>query len=275
MAGGSHLGCGPPRHFLPTARCRSVPGKTDVPPTPVTIIHLDARILVCAKPPGLLTVAPPRGSGSAAAEDTLVDRLRREGHPEVLAVHRLDRETTGVVVFARDAGTRDLLMDLFKGRRVRKTYLGVVQGHPSPPEGVLRFPIRDLGASAVIAKDGQPAETRYRTLERVGPAALLELELLTGRHNQARLHLAHIGHPLVGERKYAYGRDAVVRHKRAALHACRLAFVPPGDTGERVFEAALPKDLENLLAKLRGMPARPPERRPPVPARRGGRRDRS
>lgn len=228
---------------------------------PVTILHEDEHLLVCAKPPGLLTVAPPRSRGST--EETLVDRLRREGHPEALPVHRLDRETTGVIALARDPQTRDRLMDLFKARQVRKTYLAVVQGHPRPATGTLSFPIKDLGATAIIASDGLPATTNYRTLETVGPCALLELELLTGRHNQARLHLAHVGHPLVGERKYALGREAVVRHKRAALHAFRLVFTPPGGSAELAFEAPLPVDLQNLLEKLRAMPPDSGPRRGP------------
>ncbi len=242
---------------------------------PLTILFEDARALVVAKPPGMLTVAPPLSSGRK--EETLVDRLRREGR-EALAVHRLDEETSGVCLLAKDAGARELLMDLFKAREVAKTYVAVVQGRLRQPEGTLRFPIKDLGARAVVAPDGQPAETRYRVLEEVGGASIVEIDLKTGRHNQARIHFAHIGHPLVGERKYARGKDAQVRHKRAALHASRIRLHLPWEKSERTFEAPLPIDLQNLLARLRTAPGRPagvarkgPPARPEGPA---ARRDR-
>jgi len=219
---------------------------------PLTVLHSDEQLLACAKPPGLLTVPVPRKNrGHGVPADTLVARLRREGHGELLPVHRLDREASGVVLFARSPEVRDGLVECFRRREVEKTYVAVVQGYIRPAEGVLRFPIQDLGASARIAPHGQLAETRYRVKERLGHASVLEVELMTGRHNQIRLHFAHVGHPLVGERKYARGRDARVRHKRAALHAWRIAVLPP--SGVRLeLEAPLPQDLENLIGKLRG-----------------------
>jgi RluA family pseudouridine synthase len=181
-----------------------------------------------------------------------VDRLREQGI-KAWPVHRIDRETSGAVLCAKDTEARTLLMEEFKGRRVEKVYIALVYGHLRKPEGVLTFPIKDLGAHAVVAPDGQPAETRYRTLQRVGPASLLEVQLMTGRHNQVRLHFAHIGHPLVGERKYARGSEAPVRHKRAALHAARLTFVPPGATEPVTAEAPFPVDLKNLMERLAAM----------------------
>lgn len=219
---------------------------------PLTIVHLAPRWLVALKPPGLLTVDPPK-SAARAGEDTLVKRLSREGHPEVLAVHRLDRETSGLVLLARDPAMREELMAMFKAKAIRKIYLAIVQGHLQRPEGSFRFPIKDLGADAVISRDGQPAETRYRVLEVLGPASLVEIELPTGRHNQARIHFAHVGHPLIGERKYARGKDATLRHKRAALHAHRLSFTPPQASDAVSFESPLPIDLENLIAKCRAL----------------------
>jgi RluA family pseudouridine synthase len=197
-----------------------------------------------------LTVASPRGSRSRD-DPTLLGRLAQDGHRGLLGVHRLDRETSGVVLFARDAAARDLLMAVFKARQVEKTYRAIVQGAPRPSEGVLVFPIKDLGASAIIAPDGQPAETRYRVVSRIGPASLVEIDLLTGRHNQVRLHFAHIGHPLVGERKYARGKDALVRHKRAALHAFRLRLTLPWSDRAVSIEAPWPLDLANLEERLR------------------------
>ena len=227
------------------AQCATIPSMP-----PLTVLHEDERLLVCAKPPNLLTVPSPGGSGEG--EDTLAGRLLREGHGRLFPVHRLDRETSGVVVLARDKEARDALMDAFKRREVRKGYIAWVQGHPEPPHGVLRFPIKDLGVRAIVAPDGQPAETRYQVKARLGPCARIEIDMLTGRHNQIRIHFCHIGHPLVGERKYARGKDATVRHKRAALHASWLQLLHPFG-GERVHvRAPVPQDLRNLEERLRG-----------------------
>jgi RluA family pseudouridine synthase len=211
-----------------------------------TVLHRDPRILVADKAPGLLSVPPPKGPRGAS----LIELLRRAGE-EVHAVHRLDRESSGLVLLARDLPAREILMGMFKRREVRKTYLAVVQGHPRPGEGVLRFPIRDLGARAAIDPRGSAAETAYRVIEQLGSCALVEVEPHTGRHNQIRLHFAHIGMPLAGERKYARGRDALVRHRRAALHALRLAFHPPWAKHPLVFEAPPPDDFQELLRRLR------------------------
>lgn len=217
---------------------------------PLTVLHIDERVLVCVKPPGMLTVQAPKGS-RRSSDVVLSHRLKRDGHGGVLPAHRIDRETSGVVVCGRDPETRDRLMATFKRRDVEKVYVAIVQGRPMPVDGVLRFPIKDLGKKAVIADDGQAAETRYRTLETFREATLVEVDLRTGRHNQIRLHFAHVGHPLIGERKYARGSAAPIRHKRAALHAARVRFPHPW-TGETIdVEAPLARDLENLLEKLR------------------------
>lgn len=217
---------------------------------PLDVLHEDERSLAVLKPPGLLTVPPPKKSSQRQAPH-LVQRLRDEGH-QVHAVHRLDKETSGVVLLAKDPEAREILMRAFRDREVKKTYLAFVTGRPKPAEGTISLRIKDLGAKAIIARDGQPAETRYRTLETFAQATLLEVEPYTGRHNQIRIHFAHLGHALVGERKYAFGRDASVRHKRCALHASALAFPSPADGRQVSVQAPLTRDLDNLVEKLRG-----------------------
>jgi 23S rRNA pseudouridine1911/1915/1917 synthase len=155
-----------------------------------------------------------------------------------------------VVLFAKDEPTREALVALFRDGKVEKVYLALVQGWPSPPSGVLDAPIRDLGASAVVARGGAPARTRYSTLRRAGPCALMKIKLETGRHNQIRLHFAHAGFPLVGERKYAIGRQARVRHGRVLLHASTLAFTPPHLHHVLRVTAPLPADFARVLEAL-------------------------
>ena len=215
---------------------------------PITIVELRDRWFVCLKPPKLLTVKPPKGSRTG--EDTLLDRLRQDGQ-QAFAVHRLDRETTGLVLMAKDPEARDRLMDLFRERSVEKRYLAVVQGRLKGESGVIERPIEDLGATARISSRGQKAKTSWKVVERFPAATLVEAIPHTGRHNQIRLHFADRGHPLAGERKFARGRDARVKHKRAALHAAGLRFRCPFDASDVAVEAPLPIDLSNLLDRLR------------------------
>ena len=191
----------------------------------------------------MLSVASPGAEGR-----TVVDALRSQGIA-ALPVHRLDRDVSGAMVLAKDAETRALLEDLFRGRKVTKTYWALVQGRLPKPPGTFRFPIFDAGSHARISPRGKPAITRWRTRRRFESTTEVEVDLETGRYNQIRLHFAHAGHPLVGERKYARGKDDPLRAKRVALHAERLAFPHPAGPGDVDVSAPLPKDLVALLEK--------------------------
>ena len=207
------------------------------------LLHEDAQLLVVDKPAGLPSV-PSEGESGRTCWSEL-----RASHPTALAVHRLDRDVSGALLFALDEATRAALEEQFRARSVEKRYLAVVNGIPRPAEGTIRRPIADLGKRAAIRGGGQPAVTRYRVVRPLAQrrACLVEVELETGRYNQIRLHFVAIGHPLIGERKYARGRDHALRFGRPALHAQRLAFDHPA-TGERItIEAPLPDDLRRLL----------------------------
>lgn len=199
-------------------------------------------MLVVDKPAGLLSVADPK-----AGERSVPELLAAQGLP-ALSVHRLDREVSGVLLLARDEAALELLQDLFRARAVEKIYWGMVSGHLEPAQGALSFPILDEPGGARVSSRGKPARTRYRTLARHARTTELELELLTGRKNQIRVHLAHAGHALVGERKYARGRDSAVpfRSRRVALHAWRVSLVVPWSGKKLALEAPLPADLEAL-----------------------------
>lgn len=217
-------------------------------PRRLAVLHEDPHIVVVDKPAGLLSVQPPRGNRTGEKD---VETVLRELGISAVPVHRIDRETSGVLLCARDAATRERLMALFKERGISKHYLAIVQGAPRAESGVWKFPIRDLGAHAEVSPAGQPAETRWKVLERVGPVVLMELELITGRHNQARLHAAHAGMPIAGETKYALRRDARIKHKRCALHAASIELTLPWESTPRRFEAPLPADMRSLLEKAR------------------------
>ncbi len=227
---------------------------------PLSLLYEDAHLLVVNKPAGLV-VHP--GAGRAAG--TLVNALlahrpelaqRFPGTDRPGIVHRLDRDTSGVMVVAADADARRALLAQFKGRDVDKRYLALVYGEPQPGRGAIEAPIgRDplhRTRMAVVAEGGRPARTEYTVVARLarGRAALVEAQLLTGRTHQIRVHLAAIGHPVVGDAVYGYRRGEIAA-PRILLHSWRLSLAHPV-TGERMtFEAPLPEDMAAVLARLR------------------------
>ena len=169
-------------------------------------------------------------------------------------MHRLDREVSGAVILALDEETREGLECAFRERAIEKTYWAVAQGRVQPAEGTHRFPILEQGSFARVSARGKPSVTGYRTLERFSTTTVLEIDLVTGRYNQIRLHFAHAGFPLVGERKYARGKDSPVRFRsrRVALHSWKVALTHPR-TGDRIqAEAPIPQDLLDLIARAPG-----------------------
>jgi 23S rRNA pseudouridine1911/1915/1917 synthase len=172
-------------------------------------------------------------------------------------VHRLDRDTSGALVVAKnESALRDLVRQ-FKARQVRKEYLALVWGQPRPAAGRVETLIgrspRDRKKMSAQPKSGRPAVTLYETLENLGPAALLRVRIETGRTHQIRVHLAHLGHPVVGDREYGHKRPAPLPAPvpRQMLHAERLSCVHPRTGGLLVFSAPVPPDMQTLLAALR------------------------
>jgi len=206
------------------------------------IVYEDEQLLVVDKPSGLLVIPTPKKETS-----TLTGLLNREldsrgieanAHP----CHRLDRETSGLMIYAKGKAAQQSVMDEFKKRAVKKTYIAFAQGMVKGPSGDITRNIYDKNKGKSI-----PAVTKYRVSERKGGFSVLEVEPITGRTNQIRIHLKEIGHPIVGESVYAFRKDYKLRFKRVALHAHRLEFRHPA-TGERmVFESPLPDDMKDFL----------------------------
>lgn len=222
---------------------------------PLQILHQDPTLLVVNKPRGLV-VHP----GSGVKEGTLVNALLFHfpdlagvGEPQRPGiVHRLDRFTSGCLVVARSDEARRDLMRQFARRRVRKEYLALVHGQPRPERGMIEAP---LGRHPVarqkfsIQEGGRPALTRWRVLARLGAWSLLSLDLLTGRTHQIRVHLAALGHPVVGDPTYGRRPDPW-NLKGQFLHAHKLGFSHPQDGQDREFIAPLPDELALILAEL-------------------------
>jgi 23S rRNA pseudouridine1911/1915/1917 synthase len=223
-------------------------------PIPLAIVYQDEDVIVVDKPAGL-TVHPAPGHPSGTLVNALLAlapelaESRDTIRPGI--VHRLDKDTSGLLVVARGERAREELRRQLKERRVGKTYLALVTGAPEPSQGVIEAPIgrhpRNRKKMAVVA-GGRDAETRYKVRETFGGYALLEVQPVTGRTHQIRVHLAAIGHPVVGDGVYGKRSDLV---DRQFLHAWRLAFALPSSGRLVEFESPLPPDLAGALTALR------------------------
>jgi 23S rRNA pseudouridine955/2504/2580 synthase len=215
------------------------------------VLYRDERLIAIDKPAGL---AVQGGTAQVRHLDRMLDALRFGAPERPRLVHRLDQDTSGVLLLARTAATARELAALFRGRDVRKTYLAVVVGQPDRSAGRIDKPLlKRPGARGermtVDEEEGKRAVTRFRVLDAAGDRyALLELEPLTGRTHQLRVHCAVLGTPILGDNKYG-GKDAAPAMKgiakRLHLHAWRLA-LPDGPT----IEAPLPPHLRDTLRAL-------------------------
>ena len=232
------------------------------------VIYEDDRIIVVNKPAGLLAVPLERRSDAPSVYEQIEDRLRSHGKRRPFVVHRIDQDTSGLVVFAKEAQTQRALKDQFKRREPARVYRAIVYGVPDPREGTWRdFLVWD--EKALIQKETHPHDPRadeaictYRVIEAFDGASLIEVRLRTGRRNQIRIQARLRGHTLVGEARYVYGPDSLrpIPFGRQALHAYRLTLVHPQDDRVLELEAPLPPDMTDLLARLRrgrGKAARP------------------
>jgi len=226
------------------------------------IVYEDDALLVLNKPAGLLVVPLERRGDAPSVYDLVEDHLRPRGKRRPLIVHRIDRDTSGLVVFAKIAMAQERLREQFKRHEAERVYRAIVYGRPRPPVGAWRDQLvwdrRALIQKETHARDprGKEATSEYRVLEAFRDASLIEVRLVTGKRNQIRIQARLRGHTLVGERRYVNGPELLrpVAFGRQALHAYRLGFRHPMDERALQFEAPLPPDLVELLARLRRGP---------------------
>jgi 23S rRNA pseudouridine1911/1915/1917 synthase len=240
------------------------------PEIPVRVVYEDPDLLIVDKPAGLV-VHPSAGH----AGDTLVNALLAHAGPGGFGgiagvqrpgiVHRLDRDTSGLLMVARTDAAQHSLMAQLKARRIKKTYLALVLGEVSAEVGRIEAPIgRDPKhrTRMAVVPDGRDSTTGYRVRERFAGWTLLELDLVTGRTHQIRVHLDAIGHPVAGDPVYGTGTarkgprpgPGGAPLERLFLHAWRLQLTSPGDGHLIRAEAPLPEELERVLVGLRAGP---------------------
>lgn len=242
---------------------RPAPRSVEIVPEdiPLDILFEDADLLVVNKPAGLV-VHPAPGHDSGTLVNALLHHCRDlegiGGEKRPGLVHRLDKDTTGALVVAKTEKAMASLARQFKSRRVRKDYAALVWGRPEPAAGTIRTLVgrnpHDRKKMSARPASGREAVTHYETAKSLGPVSLLRVRIETGRTHQIRVHLAHVGHPVVGDRQYGRARDTELPAPaaRQMLHAERLAFRHPRTNEPMEFTAPLPEDMRRLLRALEG-----------------------
>lgn len=226
---------------------------------PLDILHEDEHLLIVNKPAGLI-VHPTHGHYTHTIANGVVHYWQQRGENiRFRPVHRLDRETSGVLAVAKNPYAHQHISEQMQTGGVEKTYLAIVHGAVECDSGTIDAPIDRDPASPhvrIVTPGGYRSVTHYETVERYGESAsLVRLRLETGRTHQIRVHMKHIGHPLVGDAMYgpAHAKQAEgTSLDRHALHAVRLAFAHPADRRPVGFEAPLPADMADLIDRLRG-----------------------
>ena len=245
VAGGERIDLAPP---VPPAAAAPRAQKI-----PLAVVYEDRDLIVIDKPAGLV-VHP----GAGVPDRTLLNALLAHapalaGVPRAGIVHRLDKDTSGLLVVAKNVSAQAALAEQLSSRAVRRVYLALVHGDP-PARGMIDAPVgRDarVRTRMAVTRRGKEARTGYRVLERFGHAALVECRLETGRTHQIRVHMQHLRHPLIGDTVYRRGTRHGLAFARQALHAAELELVHPR-TGKRLhWRSPLPRDMAKLLESLR------------------------
>jgi 23S rRNA pseudouridine1911/1915/1917 synthase len=243
-----------------------VPDKAQAQKIDIEIIFEDDHLVVVNKPPGLV-VHPAAGHPDGTLVNALLHHCRGQlsgigGVQRPGIVHRIDKDTSGLLVVAKSDAAHEGLAKLFAVHDIERRYLAVVSGIPAPPAGTVRT---QIGRSTVNRKKmavlpenkGRHAVTHFRTLEHFAGTSLVECTLETGRTHQVRVHMAHIGHPLIGDLVYSNRQNPYrigpnrSKFERQALHAAALGFIHPVTRETLRFESRLPEDIQLLLNEFR------------------------
>jgi len=243
------------------------PGSSRRRPAPhqagdLEILYEDDDLIAVDKPPGLLSVPLERIPDAESVFDQVDRHLRSHRTRRPFTVHRIDRDTSGVVVFAKHAAAHAALKQQFLRHEPERVYQAIVYGHPTPPSGTWRDTLvwdqRSLIQKETHRRDprGKDAISEYRVVERYADTSLIEVRLVTGKRNQIRIQARLRGHTLVGEQRYVFGPAEMrpIDFARQALHAGRLTVKHPVTGRALTFEAPLPQDLKKLIAALRANP---------------------
>ena len=236
------------------------------------IIYQDDDLVAINKPSGLLSV-PDRFDDQLPS----LKKMLKDEYGEIFVIHRLDRDTSGLILFAKNAESHRFYSGIFEDRKVEKTYLGIVHGVPPQAEGTIDKPIAPhftIKGKMMVYRKGKNSITHYRTLESFGLYSLLEFRIETGRTHQIRVHMQDMGHPIVCDALYGTDEPILLSRikrnyklskqeleerpllNRMALHSWKLGFTDPSGK-ELSLEAELPKDMTAVLQQLRKVKLHP------------------
>jgi tRNA pseudouridine32 synthase/23S rRNA pseudouridine746 synthase/23S rRNA pseudouridine1911/1915/1917 synthase len=230
--------------------CHPSPVEKRVFKHPIEILYEDDYYVVFDKPPGLLVIPTPKDE-----QTTLVNIVNQQCRPDpntsrLHPCHRIDRETSGAIIFAKGKRCQKLMMDIFKQRAIMKKYIAFVHGALPESQGEFKKPIKDTRPKKFGGyQPGVPAVTRYSILKVHRQFSVVEVQPVTGRTNQIRIHFSEAGHPLVGDRKYAFARDFSLKFRRTALHAASLEWTHPVTKKNVLVRSNIPKDMAEFLVK--------------------------
>jgi len=223
----------------------------------IDVIYEDKELIAVNKPRGKVVAekGKPEGTLEEDVRKYLLRKFEGARGAYARALHRLDKETTGIVLFAKSKlGLK--LVEAIKTHAMKRIYLAMVEGAVEDGDGTIKTPLKkgDFGhgrkVSVAVKGEGKEAVTRYHVVERYEDASLLEVELETGFTHQIRVHMASIGHPLVGDK--VYNPHGKIKFPRQALHAERVEFKHPAGGKKLKLKANLPRDIEGLIDRMRG-----------------------
>ena len=215
-------------------------------------LYEDEEYIVFNKPAGLLVVATPKNERNTLVNIVNHQYASQGKEGSLYPCHRLDRETSGAILFAKGKANQEVMIEAFKKHKVKKYYVAFVHGRVKNHQGELRNTIRDFDQRKFQKNSpGKLAVTRYKVLAVKKRYSVLEIQPITGRTNQIRIQFSQIGHPIVGERKYAFARDYSLKLNRTALHALMLEWSHPRTNKKIKVTSTLPNDMEVFLARNR------------------------
>ena len=222
---------------------------------PLEVLYEDKFYMAFNKPPGLLVIPSPKKEKNTLISIVNEQFPSNDNEGKLHPCHRLDRDTSGVILFARGKKNQQMLMEEFHRRQVQKIYIAFIQGQLKKSAGEIKSAIQDseerrfTRRSFSSTQSGKMSITRYKVLTLKKNFSVVEVCPVTGRTNQIRIHFSEIGHPLVGERKYAFGKDYALKFRRTALHARDLKWIHPIDKKQIQVSSPLPQDMEQFLQK--------------------------
>ena len=219
---------------------------------PIPVLYEDEHYMAFNKPAGVLVIPSPEEDKNTLVNIVNHQYAKGANVPRLFPCHRLDRDTSGVILFAKGKKAQQAMMMVFKQKRVKKNYIAFVQGHLHRKVGEMRGHIRKLESRRYYREEPENyAITRYKVTEQRDDFAIVSVEPVTGRTNQIRIQFSEMGHPLVGDRKYAIARDFALKFKRSALHAASVECINPLTKQRINITCNLPNDMEAFLARHR------------------------